>query len=82
MTDIMTLQNIDLSSWDTSIVPSILTWTLDGGEGSTSRLGPFITLEKAPSTHWIGGWVGPRAGLTLWSREILFPGIEPQPSSP
>jgi len=19
--------------------------------------------EKGPSTHWIGGWVGPRAGL-------------------
>jgi hypothetical protein len=25
--------------------------------------GCFITSETAPSTHWIGGWVGPRAGL-------------------
>jgi len=21
--------------------------------------------EKAPGTHWIGGWVGPRAGLDV-----------------
>jgi hypothetical protein len=24
---------------------------------------PFYPLERAPGTHWIGGWVGPRAGL-------------------
>jgi hypothetical protein len=31
---------------------------LAGGEWSASRLCRFI-----PGTHWIGGWVGPRAGL-------------------
>jgi hypothetical protein len=30
---------------------------------SATRLGRFAAGEKAPSTHWIGGWVGPRAGL-------------------
>jgi hypothetical protein len=42
-----------------------LTSALAGGERSASRPGPgrFTTGEKAPSTHWIGGWVDPRAGL-------------------
>jgi hypothetical protein len=25
--------------------------------------GRFAPRERAPGTHWIGGWVGPRAGL-------------------
>jgi hypothetical protein len=29
---------------------------LDGGEWSVSR-----PRERAPGTHWIGGWAGPRA---------------------
>jgi hypothetical protein len=36
---------------------------LDGGEWSASRLGRFTPRERAPGTHWIGGWVGPRAVL-------------------
>jgi hypothetical protein len=36
---------------------------LDGGEWSDSRLGHFTPRERAPGTHWIGGWVGPSAGL-------------------
>jgi hypothetical protein len=35
-----------------------LTSALAGGEWSASRLGRFT-----PGTHWIGGWVDPRAGL-------------------
>jgi hypothetical protein len=35
-----------------------LTMALVGGEWSASRPGRFT-----PGTHWIGGWVGPRAGL-------------------
>jgi hypothetical protein len=35
-----------------------LTSALVGGEWSASRPGVL-----APGTHWIGGWVGPRAGL-------------------
>jgi hypothetical protein len=36
----------------------------DGGEWSTSRSGSFT-----PGTHWIGSWVGPRAGAEKWRRE-------------
>jgi hypothetical protein len=39
-----------------------LTSALDGGEWSASRSGRFILRERALGTHWIGGWVGPRAG--------------------
>jgi hypothetical protein len=35
-----------------------LTSALVGGEWSVSRPGRFTPGEKAPSTHWIGGWVG------------------------
>jgi hypothetical protein len=41
---------------------------LDGGEWSASRPGCFSPREGAPSTHWIGGWVGPRAGLDVVSK--------------
>jgi hypothetical protein len=34
-----------------------------GGEWSGSRPGHFIPTEKAPGTHWIGGWLGPRPVL-------------------
>jgi hypothetical protein len=39
-------------------------------------------VERATRSHWIGGWVGPRACLDAvdYSREIFFPllGIEPR----
>jgi len=31
---------------------------LDEGEWSPSRPGRFTPTERAPGTHWIGGWVG------------------------
>jgi len=34
-----------------------LTSALEGGKWSALRPG------RAPGTNWIGGWVGPRAGL-------------------
>jgi hypothetical protein len=34
-----------------------------GGEWSASRPGRFSPKERAPGTHWIGGWAGPRDGL-------------------
>jgi hypothetical protein len=40
-----------------------LTSALDGGEWSASRPGRFIPGERDPCTHWIAGWVGPRAVL-------------------
>jgi hypothetical protein len=46
-----------------SITPPFLTSALDGGESSGSCPGCFVPGERALGTHWIGGWVGPRAGL-------------------
>jgi len=64
-----------------------LTLVLDGGEWSPSRPGRFTPKERAPGTHWIGGWTGPRAVLDAGGEEkknpvITLPGIEPQSSSP
>jgi hypothetical protein len=57
--------------------------TLDGGELSASRLGRFTHKERAPGTHWIGGWVGPRAVLdTVVERKIPNPRRESNPRTP
>jgi hypothetical protein len=40
-----------------------LTWALDGGEWSASHSSRFKPKERDSGTHWIGGWVGPRAVL-------------------
>jgi hypothetical protein len=40
-----------------------LTWALVGGEWSASRPGHFTPGDRAPGTHWIGGWMDPRASL-------------------
>jgi hypothetical protein len=40
-----------------------LTLALVGGEWSASRPGRFTPEERVSGTHWIRGWVGPRAGL-------------------
>jgi len=40
-----------------------LTSAVDGGEWSGSHPGIYTPRERAPGTHWIGGWVGPRAVL-------------------
>jgi hypothetical protein len=43
----------------------------------------FTPGERAPYTHWIGGWVCPRAGLDdVQKRKFLtLPGLELQPVS-
>jgi hypothetical protein len=46
-------------------IQSFLTSALHGGEWARSRLNRFTPWEGAPGTHWIGGSVGPRAGLIL-----------------
>jgi hypothetical protein len=54
-----------------------LTWAIDGGEWS----GRFTPKESATGTHWIGGWVGPRAVLDSVVKRKLpnpLPGIEAQ----
>jgi hypothetical protein len=45
------------------IDPRILDLGAEGGEWSASHLVCFTPRERAPSTHWIEGWMGPRAGL-------------------
>jgi hypothetical protein len=58
-----------------------LTSALVGGEWSASRLGRFTSGDRAPGTHWIGGWVDPRAGLDdLEKREFFtLPRLELRP---
>jgi hypothetical protein len=47
---------------------------------STASLpGRFTPRERTPPTHWIGSWVGLRAGLDEVS--LSLSGIETQPSS-
>jgi hypothetical protein len=54
------------------IAPPFLTSALDGGEWSALRPYRFTHGESAPCTHWIGGWVGPGAGLeSVGKRQIL-----------
>jgi hypothetical protein len=45
-----------------SIAPPILTLALDVDQLSAS-CPATLPLERVPSTHWTGGWVGPKAGL-------------------
>jgi hypothetical protein len=54
---------------------------LADGEWSVSHSGSFIPGERAPGTHWIGGWVNPRAGLEdMEERKLLIlPGLELRP---
>jgi hypothetical protein len=47
-----------LGEWRYSFTHS-LTSALDAGEWSASCPGCFTPSERAPGTHWIGGWVGP-----------------------
>jgi len=51
-----------------------LTSVLDEGEWSASHPGHFTSRERTPGTHWIGGWMGPRASLVMAAkRKILGP---------
>jgi hypothetical protein len=51
---------------------------LAGGEWSASRPVHFTPGERAPGTHWIGGWVDPTAGLDDVEKRKFFtlPGLE------
>jgi hypothetical protein len=60
--------------WGVEVQLHALTSALDGGEWLASRPGRFTPRERAPGTHWIGGWVGPRAILdTVVKRKIPSP---------
>jgi hypothetical protein len=51
---------------------TFLTLALVGGEWSASLQGRFTPKERAPNTHWIGGWVGPSAGLDDVEKKIFL----------
>jgi hypothetical protein len=60
-----------------------LTSALVEVEWSASRLGRCTPEKTAPGTNWIGGWVGPRAGLNDRERRkfLTLPGLfNPDPS--
>jgi hypothetical protein len=50
---------------------AFLTSTLNGGEWSASRPGCFTPRERAPGTHWIGGWVGPRTCMDVVAKRKI-----------
>jgi hypothetical protein len=50
---------------------------------SASRPDRFTPRERAPGTHWIGGWVGPRAVVdAVVKRKIPSPRRESSPRTP
>jgi hypothetical protein len=59
-----------------------LTSALDGGEWSASHRGRFTSREIAPGIHWIGSWVGPRAGVdVVVKRKIPSPRRDSNPKT-
>jgi hypothetical protein len=49
-------------------------FSTDGGERSASLPDCFTPGERAPGTHWIGGCMGPRAGMdAIAKRKIPNP---------
>jgi hypothetical protein len=71
-----------LGEWRHSSMHS-LTSALDEGEWTASRPGHFTPKERAPITHWIGDWVGPRAVLdAVVKRKIPNPRQESNPRTP
>jgi hypothetical protein len=60
--------------------PPFLTSILEGGKCPPSRPIYFTPREIVPSTDYIWGWVGPRAGLD--EEKNIMPRIESRPSSP
>jgi hypothetical protein len=63
--------------------PHSLTSALNRDEWSASWPCRFTPRERAPSTHWIGGWVVPRAVLdVVVKRKIPSPRRELHPKTP
>jgi hypothetical protein len=47
-------------------------WRLD----QLQRLCRVIPGKRAPDTHWIGTWVGPRVSVDAEEKNLELPGIE------
>jgi len=52
---------------------AFLVSVVGGCEWSVSRPGRFIPGERVPSTHWLGGWDGSRAGLDAVTKKKISP---------
>jgi hypothetical protein len=51
-------------------------------EWSASRPGRFTHAETVLGTHWVRGWVGPKAGMdAVEELKISFPCLESNPNS-
>jgi hypothetical protein len=51
-----------------------------GDSGQFHVLAALYPWGKDPGTHWIGGWVGPRAGMDAEARrKILSPARDRTP---
>jgi hypothetical protein len=63
------------------LIHIFLTSALVGSECLASRPGRYIPDERAPGTHWIGGWLDHKAGLDdVEKRKFLtLPGLELRP---
>jgi hypothetical protein len=62
------------------IAPLFLNLALDGGEWLASRYCRFNTKNKAPGTHYVGGWVCPRVrSVYYWEHKNLM--LLPNPGS-
>jgi hypothetical protein len=61
---------------------AFLALALVGGDWSASYPCHYTLRETAPSTHWIGGWVGPRAGLDNVEKRILESNSDPSVVQP
>jgi hypothetical protein len=60
-----------------------LTSALEGGEWWASRHGRYNPMVRAPGIHYIGGWVGPRAGVdAVMKRKVPSPRRESNPPNP
>jgi hypothetical protein len=62
-----------------ALIHIFLTSALAGGEWSASRSCHFTPVERAPpGTHWIEGWVDPRAVLDDMekSKFLILLGLE------
>jgi hypothetical protein len=71
---------METCGWVDVWIHVFLTSALVEGEWLVSRPGRFIPGERASSTHWIGSWVGPGAGLGLiimFMALQLFVGLSP-----
>jgi hypothetical protein len=57
---------------------------LDVGSSGQLPVPAAVPRKRAPTTHWIGGWLGPRADLDAVEKQkvLPLPGHETWPLRP